>query len=389
MTPGKTTVVLAILAIAAGTGFWTLRHIRGENPSPSDQNAEAVPVTVATVGRQDIPVSLNGLGTVQAFNTVTIRTQVDGQIQKIAFTEGQDVQSGALLAQIDPRTYQAALDQALAKKAQDEALLATAQRDSQRYASLVGRQYVTQQQYDTTRNLVAQYQAAVKGDAASVESARVSLGYTAIRAPIDGRAGIRLVDVGNIVHTSDSTGIVTLTQLHPISVIFTLPQDVLPQVLRAMAGGPLEVAALSRDNTQDLDHGRLALVDNTIDTTTGMVKLKATMPNTATLLWPGQFVNASVRIGVRHDAVTVPTQAIQHSQQGLYVYRVKPDQSVEAVPVTATLTSGTLSVIDAGLEPGQTVVVSGQYRLQPGARIEARPTAPAAPAPAPAPEKKP
>ncbi len=365
--------VLYAAALAAVMGGWWGFHTYFAAPSAITVNAAkrpAVPVGTAIASRRDVAITMDGLGTVQAYNAVTVRTQVDGQLVRVLFSEGQEVHAGDVLAQIDPRSYQAGLDQALAKKGQDEAQLANARRDMERYATLVEKHYVTQQQYDTARSLVTQYVAAVQGDAAAIENARVLLSYTTIRSPGDGLAGIRQIDQGNIVHASDAAGLVVITQVHPISVLFTLPQDNLPQVVRAMAAGPLKVLALSRDGTEKLDDGQLQLVDNQIDPTTGTVRLKATMPNRENLLWPGQFVNARLMVGIRSQAVTVPATAILHGQQGAYAYVVKPDATVDVRTVTTRQTADDLAVIDSGIQEGETVVATGQFRLQAGTRVE-------------------
>jgi multidrug efflux system membrane fusion protein len=328
---------------------------------------------VAAANRRDVPIHLLGLGNVQAYNTVTVRPQVDGQLVQIAFTEGQMVKAGEVLARIDPRSFQATLDQALARKAQDEAQLANARVDLQRYAGLVAHQYSSQQQYDTTRAQVAQLEAAVQGDQAAAESARIQLGYTAITAPLDGRAGIRLVDQGNIVHASDAGGIVTVTQLRPISVIFTLPEEVVPRLLKTMASAPPPVAVLSRDSKETLDRGQLTLLDNQIDPATGTIRLKATLPNQAGLLWPGQFVNVQVLIETRPQALTVPATAVLRGQKGAYTYVVQADGTVEVRSLTVGPIAAGVAVIEDGLHEGETVVTAGQYRLQPGARVEVRP----------------
>ncbi len=370
-------MVVPVLLAALGGGLWAWRGTKGPAGAAGPRS---VPVSVAVASRRDMPQWLDGLGTVQAYYTVTVRPQVDGQLQSVAFTEGQEVHAGDLLAQIDPRSYQAALDQAQAKKAQDQAQLANARVDLARYAGLVTKHYVTQQQYDTTRALVNQLEATVLGDGAAVESARVQLGYTTIRAPISGRVGIRQIDPGNIVHASDANGIVVLSQMHPISVLFPLPQDELPRVVRAMAAGPLEVVAASRDGKDMLDRGTLELVDNQIDPATGTVKLKATMPNGQGVLWPGQFVDARLLVGTLHQVVTVPATAVLHGQQSTYAYVVKPDHTVEARTVTAAPAGGDFTVIESGIADGETVVTAGQYRLQQGARVEVdtAATAPAA-----------
>jgi len=355
----------------------------------------AVPVGAATAERRDVPVYLQGIGTVQAFNTVAIHPQAEGQLVKVAFTEGQEVHAGDLLAQIDPRPYQAALDQAVAKKAQDEALLANAKLDVQRYAGLVEKNYVARQQLDTTRAQAAQLEAAAKGDEAAIQAARIQLGYTTIRSPIDGRAGIRQVDQGNIVHSFSSGGstggsgsgsggssssgsgssggnsdaLVVIAQLHPISVIFTLPQEELPRLLQANAKGKLGVAVFGRAGGDALDQGQLEVIDNQIDPATGTVRLKATLPNKNGLLWPGQFVNAKLLLDTRAQSVTVPDTAIQRGAQGDYVFIVRDDHTVESrTVVTGTLHDGTAEVLQ-GLTEGETVVASGHYRLRPGIKV--------------------
>jgi multidrug efflux system membrane fusion protein len=329
----------------------------------------AIPVQAATVRRADVPIEEAGLGSVQAFNTVTVKVRVDGELQKIGFIEGQTVKAGDLLAQIDPRPFQAQLDQTVAKEAQDQAQLGNARLDLQRFSDLATRQFATQQSVDTQKALVAQLEATVKGDAAAIENARVQLGYTTITAPIAGRTGIRLVDQGNIVHTTDPNGIVVLTQLQPISVIFTLPEDDLPAIADAQAQGPISVTAMSRDDKSELDRGTLALVDNEIDQTTGTLRLKATFPNPHNRLWPGQFINVRLLLRTDRDVLTVPSDAVQRSASGLYVYRVKPDNTVELQPIEVGPYADNVAVVTAGLEPGDRVVTAGQYRLQPGVRV--------------------
>ena len=331
-----------------------------------------MPVVLAEAARRDLEVHLQGLATVQAFNTVTIRAQVDGQLSRIVFREGQEVRVGDLLAEIDARSFQAALDQAIARKAQDEAQLANARNDLQRYRGLVEQNYVARQQLDVTQAQVKQLEAAVLGDQAAIEAARVTLGYTAIRSPIEGRTGIRLVDTGNIVKASDSTGIVVITQLRPISLVFTLPEEDLQRIVRTMRAGPLAVVALSRDGKERLDQGVLELVDNQIDTGTGTMRLKATMPNRAGLLWPGQFVNALLSVETLQQALVVPAAAIQRGPQGTFVYAVRPDDTVDMKTVVPGEISEGQAVIESGLEDGERVVIEGQYRLQPGSRVAPR-----------------
>lgn len=376
---------VAALIVLAGGG-WVFHHFATPSAeaakSAATKDSPGVPVTVSVATRRDISVYLQGLGTVQAYNTVTVRPQVDGQLRQVAFKEGQEVRAGDLLVQIDPRTFQAALDQAVAKKAQDEALLANARLDVQRYTALVEKNYVARQQLDTTRAQVSQLEATVMGDEAAIENARVTLGYTTIRSPIDGRVGIRQVDAGNIVHASDPTGIVVITQLHPISLLFPLPEDSLQRIIRAMAKGPLAVTAVSRDGKETLDEGQLDLVDNQIDQSTGTMRLKATMPNKANLLWPGQYLNAKLRVETLPQLITVPADAVQRGTEGAYAYVVKGDGTVESRRLTVGEISEGMAVIEKGIAEGEKVVVEGQYRLQPGARVEARIAAAQAAAPA-------
>ena len=329
----------------------------------------AIPVQAAAVGHADVPIEETGLGNVQAFNTVTIKVRVDGELQKVAFTEGQTVKPGDLLAQIDPRPFQAALDQALAKQAQDQAQLDNARVNLQRDSNLMNHQFASAQTVDNEKASVAQLEATVQGDQAAVENARVQLGYTTITAPIAGRTGIRLVDQGNIVHATDPNGLVVITQLHPISVIFTLPEDDLPAIADAQAKGPVTVTAFNQDDNRELDHGTLALVDNEIDQTTGTIRLKATFPNPHDHLWPGQFVNVRLLLRIDHEALTMPAGALQRGPSGYYVYRVKPDDTVEVQPIEIGPLENHVAVVTAGLREGDRVVTAGQYRLQPGARV--------------------
>jgi multidrug efflux system membrane fusion protein len=278
--------------------------------------------------------------------------------------------AGDLLAQIDPRTYQASLDSALAKKAQDQAQLANARLDLTRYTALAEKNYVARQQLDTTRNLVNQLDAAVQGDEASIENARVMLGYTTIKSPIEGRAGIRQVDVGNIVHASDSSGIVVVTQVHPISVLFSLPEDSVTRILQAMNAAPLKVVALSRDGKKQLDEGSLEVIDNQIDQTTGMVRLKATLPNKKGLLWPGQFVNARLQVSTLPLALTIPADAVKHGPEGAFAFVVKPDSTVDIRRLELGETSEGKAVVQSGIAEGEMVVTEGQYRLEQGTRVE-------------------
>ncbi len=371
-------VLMLVIAAAAAVRLWGTPYfpLAGSEPAAAPVAAPPrpapIPVEAAAAVRREVPIHLMGLGNVQAYNTVTIRPQVDGQLVQVAFTEGQTVRSGDLLARIDSRSFQAALDQAQAKKAQDEAQLANARADLQRYAGLVAHQYSSQQQYDTTRAQVAQLEAAVQGDQAAVASARVQLGYTVITAPLDGRAGMRLVDQGNIVHANDPGGLVTVTQVRPISVVFTLPEDAVPRLLKTMAISPPPVTVLSRDGKETLDQGQLTLLDNQIDQTTGTIRLKATLPNQAGLLWPGQFVTVQVLVETRQQVLTVPATAVLRGQQGAYAYVIKADRTVEVRPLTVGPFAAGVAVIEKGVADGELVVTAGQYRLRPGAGVEVK-----------------
>jgi membrane fusion protein, multidrug efflux system len=316
-----------------------------------------VPVVAGKVEQKDVPIYLDGLGTVQAFNTVAVHTRVDGALVQVNFSEGQDVKVGDLLVVVDPKPYQAALDQAKAQAALDQVTL-------KRQADLRARNVIAQQDYDTA---VANAQ---KSKAAA-DAAQVNFDYCYIKSPIDGRTGVRLVDIGNVVHAADQNGIVVITQLHPISVVFTLPEQNLSQILNeGGANGGLKVLALDRGNTNTLDEGTLAVVDNEIDPTTGTVKLKATFPNDHLKLWPGKFVNARLVLTTRKDATVIPSSVVQRGPQGTYAYLIKPDKTVEMRPIKVAQTEGNLALVDEGLKPGEQVVVDGQYKLQPGAHVE-------------------
>lgn len=327
-----------------------------------------VPVTTAPVARQDVPIYLDGLGTVQAFNTVTVRPQVDGQLVSVAFREGQEVKAGELLAQIDPRSFQSQLDQATAKRAQDEAQLATAQRDLERYADLVADGYVSKQQIDTQRQTVAQLAATVKADEAAAQNARISLGYTRVVSPISGVTGLRLVDVGNLVQAASSTGLVVVTQIKPIAVVFTLPEQTLSDIRAAGGGEGLKVVALDRDNQKTVATGTLSVIDNQIDQTTGTIKLKATFANDDKALWPGQFVNVRLLVRTEAQGLVIPAAAVQRGSSGDYVYVAKDGVAEKRELSVARIEAGT-ALIAKGLGDGERVVIDGQYRLQPGSKL--------------------
>lgn len=363
--------VVGVAALVAVLGWHMVREPATAALRPN-RAPLGIPVTVGLAEQQDVPIYLSGIGTVQAFNTVTIKARVDGQLINVAFTEGQDVKAGDVLAQIDPRPFQAQLAGAKAQKARDEAQLANAKRDLDRFSNLLKRAFASQQQVDSQHALVDQLTAAIQGDQAAIDNAEVQLGYTTITSPINGRTGIRLIDAGNIVHASDATGLVMITQLHPIAVIFTLPQDELDEVAHAEAQGPLSVFAFKRDDTTQLAQGKLELIDNRIDPNTGTIRLKAIFPNTDNALWPGLFVNARLLLTVLKDAVTVPQAVVQRGPNGLYAYVVKPDRTVAMQPIKIGQIRNGIAVIDQGLQPGQEVVVDGQYKLHPGSHIDAR-----------------
>lgn len=333
-----------------------------------------IPVLVAPAVRKDMPIYLDGLGTAQAFQTVTIKTMVDGPLLSVNFTEGQMVHAGDVLAKIDPRTYQAALDNAVAKKAQTEAQLANARLDYARYQKLIANNYASQQQADTAKSLVAQLQATADQDQAAIDNARTQLAYTTIASPIEGRTGIRQVDAGNIVHVGDTTGLVVVTQLQPISVIFTLPQQNLGAVTRAMQAGNPVALAVSQGPAgsagQVLDRGTLAVLDNQVDQTTGTIKLKATFPNGDLRLWPGAFVTVRLQVRVATDAVVVPAAAIQRGPKGMFAY-VADNGTVKRVTVAVGYEDEQGSIITEGLQGGEKVVVEGASRLSDGSKIAA------------------
>ncbi len=362
--------MLALLGIAAA-GYWYLVDVGPARPAA---RAEPPTVTTATAALRDVPVYLSGLGIVQASNTTAIHTQVDGKLQSVAFVEGQTVRKGDLLVQIDPRLYQAALDQAKAKKAQDEAQLVSATKDLERSQTLVRQATETQQNLDRQTATVAQLKAAIEADRAAIESAQTLLDYTAIRAPTDGRMGIRNIDPGNIVHANDTAAIATLTQTRPIAVIFTLPEKSLNDVRDAMTRGPVEVVAYDQDDARPLATGTLLLIDNQIDQSTGTIKLKALFPNEDERLWSGEFVHAHLLNDTRKNAVTVPAIAIQRGPQGLFVWQVRADGTAHAQPVETPVTHDDVAVVSQGLAAGDEVVVKGQYRLQNGARVQIRPS---------------
>jgi len=376
LVPRKVLVVVALPVVVTLIG-WVVHHRSHSNTASSAGAAAArgqtlpVPVVEGIVSTRDVPIYLDGLGTVQAFNTVIVHARVDGQLMKVAFTEGQEVKTGEVLAQLDPAPFQAALDQAAAKKAQDEAQLTNARVDLQRYADLLKTDGITQQIYDTQKSMVSQLEATVKADAAAAASARVNLDYTTIRSPIEGRVGIRQMDAGNIVHASDANGLVVLTQLRPISVVFTLPEQALPKLQQYQSpANDFLVLAVSRDNTNMLGQGKLAVIDNQIDTTTGTIKLKATFANEDLRLWPGQFVNTRLLLTTRTDSPVVPASVVQRGPEGGFAFVIQEDQTVKTRPLKVAQIEGGMALIDEGLKSGERVVVDGQYKLQPGSRVK-------------------
>jgi membrane fusion protein, multidrug efflux system len=327
------------------------------------------PVVAGTVSSGDVPIYLQGVGTVIAYNTVIVRSQIQGQITKINFTEGQAVKTGDLLAVIDPRPYQAQLEQATANRTRDEAQLTNAQANLKRYTTLGNQGWATPQLVETQTAQVAQLNAAIKSDEAQIEWAQTQLSYTQLTSPIDGVTGIRQIDIGNIIHPTDPNGLVVVTQLEPISVIFTLPETSLPQVQQHLANGSLKVEAYGQDNAMKLDEGSLDFIDNEIVQTTGSVRFRANFPNKEHRLWPGELVNAWLLLDTRHNGLTVQASAVQQGPQGPYVYVINADSTVAVRPVKVAQVSNGQALIDSGLSVGEQVVVDGQYKLQPGIHV--------------------
>jgi len=359
--------LLSLLAVAIGcSGSSSVSKAR------ANLN-QVMPVTVAKALKQDMPVYLNGLGSVTAFNTVSIKSRVDGQLVQVAFKEGQHVNKGDLLAVIDPRPYQVQLEQAEAQLSRDQAQLRDAKLNYDRFKGLLQASgAMSQQQVDTQLATVNQLDGTVRNDQATIDNAKLQLVYCRITAPVSGRIGLRLVDQGNMVHASDTNAMLVITQMQPIAVIFTLPEDQLPEVIQHMHQGTLIAQAYSRDDQTKLETGKLLTVDNQIDQTTGTVRLKAVFDNKNETLWPNQFVNTHLLLETRKNATVVPAAAIQRGQQGNYVFTLKPDNTVEVRPVTIAITQGNLTAIASGLSPDETVVTDGQDKLKEGSKVEPR-----------------
>lgn len=374
MKKSLTTRWVLFIAVVAAAGYYGWHRFYGAEAAAKIEAAQkaaarqaAVPVSLTAVEKMDFPVYLTGLGTVQAFNTVVVRTRVDGQIDKIAFQEGQTVSQGDLLAEIDPRPFQAVLDQAKAKKTQDEANLANANLDLQRYTKLG--EFATRQQTDTQRSTVAQLTAQIAADEAAIFNAQTQLDYTQVKTPISGVVGLRQVDIGNIVNAATQTGIVTVTQIEPITVIFTAPEDQLPYISEAQKVAPLKTIAITTDGKKVLAEGNLSVINNQVDTTSGTIRLKAVFDNKNHALWPGQSVSTRLLLKTLKDATVVPDDAIQHGTNGLYAYAVAQDNKAELRKVKVGQSIDGRSVVEEGLKPGDRVITGGQFRVKPGSLV--------------------
>ena len=367
----KIIVTTAILTVVlAGGGFLYFKRSQHSPQATAAELSPAVPVIAAAVTSKNVPIYLRGIGTVIAYNTDIVRSQIQGQLTQITFTEGQTVKAGDLLAQIDPRPYQAQIEQLTANRDRDQAQLVNAEANLSRYNQLGDKGYATPQLVETQKAQVAQLQNAVKADQALIDQANVQLSYTRLTSAIPGVTGVRQIDVGNIIHPIDPNGLVVVTQVEPISLIFTLPQSELPQIQEQMAKGPLTVVAYSQDDKIKLDEGKLLLVNNQIAQTTGTVQLKAEFPNTAHRLWPGQLVNVNLLLDTRKGGLTIAASAVQQGQKGSYVYVILPNGTAQLRPVTVAQISQGQALIDKGLEANENVVVDGQYRLQQGSRVQ-------------------
>jgi len=363
-------IIIVAALIASGGAVVAARHLHaatetGQAAAPPP----AVPVVAETVHQGDVPIYLRGVGTVIAYNNVIVRSQITGQIVKIAFNQGQTVHQGDLLAQIDPRPYQAQLDQAIANRDRDQAQLVNAQANLGRYTSLQQKGYASTQLVETQNAQFAQLQAMVKSDEGVIEQAQTNLSYTNLTAPIDGVSGIRQVDIGNIIHPTDPNGLVDVTQIQPISLIFSLPQTDFVEIQQEMAHGPLTVQAYSQDDKTKLDEGKLDLIDNQIVQATGTIRLRASFPNAKRMLWPGELIDARLLLETRHDGLTVPASAVQQGPSGSFVWVIGPDESVQTRPVVVSQISEGQALIDSGLKANEEIVVQGQYRLVAGTHV--------------------
>lgn len=366
---GATAALIAVALLAGGIFYYR----EGRPVAAPARAAAAIPVTVTPAASRDVPIYLDALGTVSASNTVSIRAQITGTLQSVGFTEGQDVHKGDTLAVIDPRPLQAALAQATAKKAQDQAQLVSAQKDLARYSDLARRDYATQQSLDQQQAKVDQLKAMIDADQAAIESAQTQLSYATIAAPFDGRVGFRQLDAGNIIHPTDANPLTVLTQIRPSVAVFTLPQKDLGDVREAMLRGPVEVLAFDQDGKAQLAAGTLLLIDNQIDQATSTIRLKAQFPNEDDRLWPGEFVRVRAQVDSKAQVVTIPPPALQRGPQGLYAWVIKPDNTAEQRALEAEAVGSDTVMVTRGLAAGERVVVNGQYRLQAGARVDAKP----------------
>lgn len=378
----RNTIVALSLAALTALGIRALRTQNSAKGGPEAGKQFPVPIVAGVVMQKDVPIFLDGLGTVQALNTVTVHPRVDGELKDVKFTEGQDVEAGMVLAQIDDAPYRAQWEQAMAKKGQDEALLENARRDLERNADLIEKKVISPQQYETQKALVAQLDATVKADEAAVKNTKVQLDYSTVISPLAGRVGMRLIDKGNVVHASDTRGLVVITQIQPISLVFTLPAQNLGEIQKEKKrGAELEVLAVDRDNKTLMDSGTLTVINNQIDTATGTIMLKATFPNRDLQLWPGQFANARLLLTVRKQGIVVPASVVQRGPNGAYAFVIKDDLTVEMRPVTVTRIERDEALIEDGLQAGERVVVDGQYKLQPGSKVKIPEPAPKGGAP--------
>jgi membrane fusion protein, multidrug efflux system len=375
----RLTVLAGVALVAGALGVWTtLDRAAPVATAQGPDGAPAIPVSVSVVKVEDVPVLLHGIGTVQAFNTITIRSRVDGPIVAVDFTEGEEVEAGTALFQIDPRPYQAALAQARAAKNKDAAQLQSVQLDLERSSKLLARGFQTQQSFDQQTAQVGQLKAAIDGDQAQIDTAQLNLDYTRIVAPISGRLGARLVDIGNLVRAGEGTPLVTIAQVRPVFVSFTLPQQSFDDVRQQQKKAPLAVEAFSADDTRALARGQLTMIDNSIDAATGTIHLKAQFANEDERLWPGEFVNVRVILSTRRAVPTVPAQAVQDGPDGYIVYVVGPGETVRRKPVEVAAIQDGIAAVTDGLAPGERVVVNGQFRLTDGARVDAAPAGAAA-----------